>query len=58
MPGTVIAVYNVLGNLVYHKELTERTQEFKIDMDDCTKGMYFLSVTSDDLSYQQKFYKE
>jgi hypothetical protein len=58
MPGTVVKVYDVLGHVVYYKELTERTLDFKIDMNDCTKGLYYLSVSSGDFLIQQKFFKD
>jgi hypothetical protein len=56
--GTEIAVYDILGGLVYKTELTQRSSSIKIDMDGCTKGMYFLSIRSGDALMQQKFYKD
>lgn len=58
MPGTVVAVYNVLGNVVYYTETTEKSSELKIDMDDCSKGIYFLSIKSGENIIQQKFFKD
>jgi hypothetical protein len=56
--GTEIAVYDILGNLVYKDVLGKRTSSHKIDMNQCTKGIYFLSIKSDEVVLQQKFYKD
>jgi hypothetical protein len=56
--GTEIAVYDILGNLVYKNQLSERTSSHRIDMNECTKGIYFLSIKSDDVVLQQKFFKD
>lgn len=56
--GAKIMVYDVLGNLVYDRELAERKSSIKIDMNDAKKGMYFLVIKSKDGDLQQKFYKD
>jgi hypothetical protein len=57
-PGTEITVYGVTGNVIYSTTLTHHTSQHKIDMNECAKGMYFLSIKSGDLVMQQKFFKD
>jgi trimeric autotransporter adhesin len=57
-PGALVTIYDVLGNVVYYKKINERASELKIDMNECAKGMYFLSIKSGDLVMQQKFFKD
>lgn len=48
LPPESVAIYNVLGEMVWQKQSTE------IDISNAPKGIYFLTITSNNVAQTKK----
>ncbi|MFN8284833.1 MAG: metallophosphoesterase [Chitinophagales bacterium] len=56
-PNSVLKLYDVIGNLIYEKEMrlfATSNETYQFDFSFLPKGSYFISLTDDDHTYSQR----
>lgn len=56
--GTEVLIFNLMGGVVYNQIITVNKTALKIDLDNISRGIYFIQIKSNNINLQQRFYRE